>query len=97
MVQNLAENESDIEWFSEKSEIVSCSARWYLAWNPPMRTCVALDTVLVAASPSMQAISSMEGDEEQQEDWASSRKNELPSFTEVLLQRTKPPIDLFMF
>ncbi|KII85405.1 hypothetical protein PLICRDRAFT_56658 [Plicaturopsis crispa FD-325 SS-3] len=39
----------------------------------------------------------MEGDQRQQEDWANSRKNRLPSFTEVLSRRTRPPVDLFMF
>ncbi|KAF7303800.1 RGS domain-containing protein [Mycena indigotica] len=38
----------------------------------------------------------MDGDQ-QQDDWASSRKNRLPSFTEVLSRRTRPPVDLFMF
>lgn len=33
----------------------------------------------------------------QQEDWLDSRKNRLPSFTEVLSRRTRPPVDLFMF
>ncbi|KAG6809049.1 hypothetical protein H0H92_004125, partial [Tricholoma furcatifolium] len=33
----------------------------------------------------------------QQDDWANSRKNRLPSFTEVLSRRTRPPVDLFMF
>ncbi|KAJ7220552.1 RGS domain-containing protein [Mycena pura] len=36
-------------------------------------------------------------DEQRQDDWASSRKNRLPSFTEVLSRRTRPPVDLFMF
>ncbi|KAI0318067.1 hypothetical protein OF83DRAFT_1057491 [Amylostereum chailletii] len=35
--------------------------------------------------------------DQQQEDWANSRKNRLPSFTEVLSRRTRPPVDLFMF
>ncbi|KAF7978390.1 hypothetical protein HWV62_781 [Athelia sp. TMB] len=39
----------------------------------------------------------MDSDERQQDDWASSRKNRLPSFTEVLSRRTRPPVDLFMF
>ncbi|KIJ62238.1 hypothetical protein HYDPIDRAFT_94705 [Hydnomerulius pinastri MD-312] len=34
---------------------------------------------------------------QQQEDWLNSRKNRLPSFTEVLSRRTRPPVDLFMF
>ncbi|KAJ7596082.1 hypothetical protein C8J56DRAFT_1012252 [Mycena floridula] len=33
----------------------------------------------------------------QQDDWANSRANRLPSFTEVLSRRTRPPVDLFMF
>ncbi|KAJ7054100.1 RGS domain-containing protein [Mycena amicta] len=36
-------------------------------------------------------------DDQQQDDWASSRQNRLPSFTEVLSRRTRPPVDLFMF
>jgi len=36
-------------------------------------------------------------DQQQQDDWANSRKNRLPSFTEVLSRRTRPPVDLFMF
>ncbi|KAF8632651.1 hypothetical protein AX17_004784 [Amanita inopinata Kibby_2008] len=37
-------------------------------------------------------------DEQRQHDeWASNRKNRLPSFTEVLSRRTRPPVDLFMF
>ncbi|KAK2459993.1 hypothetical protein APHAL10511_007999 [Amanita phalloides] len=36
-------------------------------------------------------------DQRQQEEWANSRKNRLPSFTEVLSRRTRPPVDLFMF
>ncbi|KIY69419.1 hypothetical protein CYLTODRAFT_393741 [Cylindrobasidium torrendii FP15055 ss-10] len=36
-------------------------------------------------------------DQRQQDDWANSRKDRLPSFTEVLSRRTRPPVDLFMF
>ncbi|KZT21961.1 hypothetical protein NEOLEDRAFT_1138757 [Neolentinus lepideus HHB14362 ss-1] len=32
-----------------------------------------------------------------QDDWGTARKNRLPSFTEVLSRRTRPPVDLFMF
>ncbi|KAG9311456.1 hypothetical protein JVU11DRAFT_8571 [Chiua virens] len=41
----------------------------------------------------------MDDDEQthQQEDWLNNRKNRLPSFTEVLSRRTRPPVDLFMF
>lgn len=39
----------------------------------------------------------MDDEKRQQDDWASSRKNRLPSFTEVLSRRTRPPVDLFMF
>ncbi|KAF8994028.1 RGS domain-containing protein [Cyathus striatus] len=39
----------------------------------------------------------MDDEKRQQEDWANSRKNRLPSFTEVLSRRTRPPVDLFMF
>ncbi|KAJ6598455.1 RGS domain-containing protein [Mycena vulgaris] len=39
----------------------------------------------------------MDDEQRQQDDWASSRKNRLPSFTEVLSRRTRPPVDLFMF
>ncbi|TFK47313.1 hypothetical protein OE88DRAFT_1666027 [Heliocybe sulcata] len=38
----------------------------------------------------------MSGDN-MQDDWATARKNRLPSFTEVLSRRTRPPVDLFMF
>ncbi|KAF7313848.1 RGS domain-containing protein [Mycena chlorophos] len=31
------------------------------------------------------------------QDWSTSRNNRLPSFTEVLSRRTRPPVDLFMF
>ncbi|KAI0794922.1 RGS domain-containing protein [Abortiporus biennis] len=37
------------------------------------------------------------GDDQRQDDWAETRKNRLPSFTEVLSRRTRPPVDLFMF
>lgn len=36
-------------------------------------------------------------EEKRQDDWANSRQNRLPSFTEVLSRRTRPPVDLFMF
>ncbi|KAF9527249.1 RGS domain-containing protein [Crepidotus variabilis] len=36
-------------------------------------------------------------DEKRQQDMAAWRKNSLPSFTEVLSRRTRPPVDLFMF
>ncbi|KAF9475757.1 hypothetical protein BDN70DRAFT_813551 [Pholiota conissans] len=39
----------------------------------------------------------MDDEKRQQDDWANSRKNRLPSFTEVLSRRTRPPVDLFMF
>lgn len=39
----------------------------------------------------------VEDEKRQSDDWASSRKNRLPSFTEVLSRRTRPPVDLFMF
>ncbi|KAF8483614.1 RGS domain-containing protein [Russula ochroleuca] len=40
----------------------------------------------------------MEGDQQQQEDeWTRSRHARLPTFTEVLSRRTRPPVDLFMF
>ncbi|KAA1477963.1 hypothetical protein DENSPDRAFT_787351 [Dentipellis sp. KUC8613] len=35
--------------------------------------------------------------DQQQDEWAASRKDRLPSFTEVLSRRTRPPVDLFMF
>ncbi|KAI0055703.1 hypothetical protein BV25DRAFT_1815222 [Artomyces pyxidatus] len=35
--------------------------------------------------------------DQQQDEWASTRNNRLPSFTEVLSRRTRPPVDLFMF
>lgn len=36
-------------------------------------------------------------DDPRQDEWAQERKNRLPSFTEVLSRRTRPPVDLFMF
>ncbi|TDL20515.1 hypothetical protein BD410DRAFT_790737 [Rickenella mellea] len=39
----------------------------------------------------------MEGEQNPQDEWALSRRNRLPSFTEVLSRRTRPPVDLFMF
>ncbi|KAF9044458.1 RGS domain-containing protein [Panaeolus papilionaceus] len=38
-----------------------------------------------------------EKEKRQHDDWASERKHRLPSFTEVLSRRTRPPVDLFMF
>lgn len=56
---------------------------------------------LPAAGPnrSRNTLDSAMDDEQkrQQEDWLNSRKNRLPSFTEVLSRRTRPPVDLFMF
>ncbi|KAF6760471.1 RGS domain-containing protein [Ephemerocybe angulata] len=39
----------------------------------------------------------MDDEKQRQDDWANSRANRLPSFTEVLSRRTRPPVDLFMF
>lgn len=39
----------------------------------------------------------MAADDEKQDEWVNSRQNRLPSFTEVLSRRTRPPVDLFMF
>ena len=40
----------------------------------------------------------MEDNEKRQhDDWANTRTNRLPSFTEVLSRKTRPPVDLFMF
>ncbi|KAJ8518635.1 hypothetical protein ONZ45_g4316 [Pleurotus djamor] len=39
----------------------------------------------------------MDDEQQRQDDWANNRKNRLPSFTEVLSRRTRPPVDLFMF
>ncbi|TFY62029.1 hypothetical protein EVJ58_g4122 [Rhodofomes roseus] len=36
-------------------------------------------------------------DEHRRDDGVESRRNRLPSFTEVLSRRTRPPVDLFMF
>jgi hypothetical protein len=33
----------------------------------------------------------------QHDELSSTRENRLPSFTEVLSRRTRPPVDLFMF
>ncbi|CCM05293.1 uncharacterized protein FIBRA_07507 [Fibroporia radiculosa] len=39
----------------------------------------------------------MDDDHHRYDDGADSRRNRLPSFTEVLSRRTRPPVDLFMF
>ncbi|KAI0083877.1 RGS domain-containing protein [Irpex rosettiformis] len=39
----------------------------------------------------------MDVDQRLQDESADDRKNRLPSFTEVLSRRTRPPVDLFMF
>ncbi|KAL0581442.1 Bud site selection protein, Revert to axial protein 1 [Marasmius crinis-equi] len=39
----------------------------------------------------------MDDEQRQHDDWANNRNNRLPSFTEVLSRRTRPPVDLFMF
>ena len=52
---------------------------------------------LTAGLAAFPAHASMDGDEKQLDDWATSRKNRLPSFAEVLSRRTRPPVDLFMF
>jgi len=39
----------------------------------------------------------MEDDQRRHDEGAESRRNRLPSFTEVLSRRTRPPVDLFMF
>lgn len=39
----------------------------------------------------------MDSTESRQDDWNIDRQNRLPSFTEVLSRRTRPPVDLFMF
>ncbi|KAI0300484.1 RGS domain-containing protein [Multifurca ochricompacta] len=39
----------------------------------------------------------MEGEQQQLDEWARSRHTRLPSFSEVLSRRTRPPVDLFMF
>jgi hypothetical protein len=53
----------------------------------------------VCSSKKVQVLLTVMDDDEkrQQDDWANSRKNRLPSFTEVLSRRTRPPVDLFMF
>ena len=51
-----------------------------------------------APRPQNNLSTAMDDDQkQQQEDWLNSRKNRLPSFTEVLSRRTRPPVDLFMF
>jgi hypothetical protein len=52
---------------------------------------------LTAGLAAFPARARMDGDEKQHGDWASGRKNGLPSFAEVLSRRTRPPVDLFMF
>lgn len=39
----------------------------------------------------------MDDEQRRQDDWAKDRKHRLPTFTEVLSRRTRPPVDLFMF
>jgi hypothetical protein len=39
----------------------------------------------------------MDEDEKQRDEWLNNRKNRLPSFSEVLSRKTRPPVDLFMF
>ncbi|KAI0635370.1 RGS domain-containing protein [Trametes polyzona] len=39
----------------------------------------------------------MDDEQRRQDDWAKERKHRLPTFTEVLSRRTRPPVDLFMF
>ncbi|OSX62319.1 hypothetical protein POSPLADRAFT_1066128 [Postia placenta MAD-698-R-SB12] len=39
----------------------------------------------------------MDDDRRRQDDSVDNRRNRLPSFTEVLSRRTRPPVDLFMF
>jgi hypothetical protein len=34
---------------------------------------------------------------DEKDEWAASRQHRLPTFTEVLSRRTRPPVDLFMF
>ena len=43
------------------------------------------------------ADAAMDDEQRRQDDWAKDRKNRLPTFTEVLSRRTRPPVDLFMF
>ncbi|KAJ3572728.1 hypothetical protein NP233_g2883 [Leucocoprinus birnbaumii] len=39
----------------------------------------------------------MDDEKHTQDEWANSRRHRLPTFTEVLSRRTRPPVDLFMF
>ena len=47
--------------------------------------------------PIHDADAAMDDEQRRQDDWAKDRKNRLPTFTEVLSRRTRPPVDLFMF
>lgn len=47
--------------------------------------------------PTFDADAAMDDEQRRQDDWAKDRKNRLPTFTEVLSRRTRPPVDLFMF
>ncbi len=47
--------------------------------------------------PTFHADAAMDDEQRRQDDWAKDRKNRLPTFTEVLSRRTRPPVDLFMF
>ncbi|KAG6336220.1 hypothetical protein ID866_2871 [Astraeus odoratus] len=53
---------------------------------------------LLDAKTRPRAASTMDDEQKrQQEDWLDTRQHRLPSFTEVLSRRTRPPVDLFMF
>ena len=53
----------------------------------------SLSSLIVACSDH----DAMDDEQRRQDDWAKDRKNRLPTFTEVLSRRTRPPVDLFMF
>ena len=39
----------------------------------------------------------MENEHKEEEEWSDDRRDRLPSFSEVLARKTRPPVDLYMF
>ena len=51
----------------------------------------------VTTTTTRPTTTAMDEDSRRQDDYADNRTNRLPSFTEVLSRKTRPPVDLFMF
>ena len=66
-------------------------------WPRPCRAKYGQTWLLTVHDDDHEADDGMEDDRARQDELADSRKNRLPSFTEVLSRRTRPPVDLFMF